>query len=81
MEGIINHDRDENNAVHMRDKYVKAYSNQRRLQKFTAGWKLQVLWKDKSESWVHHKDRKELHPIEVAEYARASGIDNKPAFA
>ena len=50
MEGIINHDRDENTAIHIRDKYVRAYSNQRRLRKSTAGWKLQILWKDKSES-------------------------------
>jgi len=81
IEGIINHDRDENTAVHIKDKYVKIYSNQRRLQKSTAGWKLQILWKDKSESWVHLKDIKESHPIEVAEYARACGIDNEPAFA
>ena len=80
MEGIIDHDRDENTAVHIKDKYVKTYSNQRRLRKSTAGWKLQILWKDKSESWVHLKDIKESHPIEVAEYARARGIDNEPAF-
>eukprot|EP00957_Ditylum_brightwellii_P078963 6004885-Ditylum_brightwellii.AAC.1 len=51
MKGIINHDRDENIAVYIRDKYVRTYSNQRRLPKYTAGWKLQILWKDKSESW------------------------------
>ena len=81
MEGIIDHDRDENTTVHIKDKYVKTYSNQRRLRKSTAGWKLQILWKDKSESWVHLKDIKESHPIEVAEYARARGIENEPAFA
>eukprot|EP00957_Ditylum_brightwellii_P192167 14628256-Ditylum_brightwellii.AAC.1 len=48
MEGIINHDRDENTALHIRDKYVRTCSNQRRLKKSTAGWKLQILWKDKS---------------------------------
>eukprot|EP00957_Ditylum_brightwellii_P089637 6826786-Ditylum_brightwellii.AAC.1 len=51
MEGIINHNRDENTAVHTKDKFVRTYSNQRRLRKSTAGWKLQILWKDKSESW------------------------------
>eukprot|EP00957_Ditylum_brightwellii_P189795 14448801-Ditylum_brightwellii.AAC.1 len=51
MEGIINHDRDKNMAVHIREKYIKTYSNQRRLRKSTAGWTLQILWKDKSESW------------------------------
>eukprot|EP00957_Ditylum_brightwellii_P115942 8843446-Ditylum_brightwellii.AAC.1 len=51
MEGIINHDRDENTAAHIKDKYVRTYSNQKKLRKSTAGWKLQILWKDKSESW------------------------------
>eukprot|EP00957_Ditylum_brightwellii_P071274 5418466-Ditylum_brightwellii.AAC.1 len=51
MEGIINHERDEKPAVHIRNKYIKTHSNQRRLQKSTAGWKLQILWKDKSELW------------------------------
>eukprot|EP00957_Ditylum_brightwellii_P160779 12240145-Ditylum_brightwellii.AAC.1 len=51
MEGIIDHDRDKNTAVHIKDKYVRTYSNQRRLRKSTSGWKLQILWKDKSESW------------------------------
>eukprot|EP00957_Ditylum_brightwellii_P006464 489932-Ditylum_brightwellii.AAC.1 len=51
MEGIINPDRDENTTVHIKDKYVRTYSNQKRLRKSTTGWKLQILWKDKSESW------------------------------
>eukprot|EP00957_Ditylum_brightwellii_P117121 8932870-Ditylum_brightwellii.AAC.1 len=51
MEGIINHDRSENTAFHIRDKYVRTYSNQKILRKSTAGWKLQILWEDKSESW------------------------------
>eukprot|EP00957_Ditylum_brightwellii_P037678 2849486-Ditylum_brightwellii.AAC.1 len=71
IEGIMDCYRNEKVAIHMKDKYVKAYSNQRKLRKSTEGWKLKVLWKDKSELWVHLKDRKELHPIEIAEYARA----------
>eukprot|EP00957_Ditylum_brightwellii_P168853 12852281-Ditylum_brightwellii.AAC.1 len=51
MEGIIDNARDENTAVHIKDKYVRTHFNQRRLIKSTAGWKLQILWNDKSESW------------------------------
>eukprot|EP00957_Ditylum_brightwellii_P185274 14107957-Ditylum_brightwellii.AAC.1 len=80
MEGIIDHDRNENTAARMKDKYVRTYSNQRRLRKSTTRLKLQILRKDKSESWVHLKYIKELHPIEVAEYARAHSIENEPAF-
>eukprot|EP00957_Ditylum_brightwellii_P014838 1118516-Ditylum_brightwellii.AAC.1 len=51
MERVIKHDRDENTAAHIKDKNAKTYSNQKRLRKSTARWKLQILWKDKSESW------------------------------
>eukprot|EP00957_Ditylum_brightwellii_P076463 5811147-Ditylum_brightwellii.AAC.1 len=67
-EGIFDHARDEKTAVHTKDKYVTTYSNQRRLRMSTAGWKLKVLWKDKSELWVHLKDIQESHLIKVAEY-------------
>eukprot|EP00957_Ditylum_brightwellii_P154699 11774340-Ditylum_brightwellii.AAC.1 len=40
IEGIMDHDRDETTAVYMKNKYVRAYSNQNRLRKSTAGWKL-----------------------------------------
>eukprot|EP00957_Ditylum_brightwellii_P180560 13754514-Ditylum_brightwellii.AAC.1 len=46
----------------------------------TTGWKLQVQWKDKSDSWIHLKYIKVLHPIKVAEYARDQGIADEPAF-
>eukprot|EP00957_Ditylum_brightwellii_P055508 4206333-Ditylum_brightwellii.AAC.1 len=80
MEGIIDYAKDKATAIHINDKYINTSYGQRRLRKSTTGWKLQILWKDKSESWVHLKDIKELHPIEVAEYARAQGIANEPAF-
>eukprot|EP00957_Ditylum_brightwellii_P167657 12763456-Ditylum_brightwellii.AAC.2 len=71
IEWIIDHARDKTTTVNINDKYVKIYSDQRRLRKSTTGWKLQVLWKDKSEAWVHLNNIKESHPNEVAEYARA----------
>jgi hypothetical protein len=33
----------------------------------TQGWQLLVLWKDKSTSWVKHKDLKASSPVELAE--------------
>ena len=35
---------------------------------------------DGSESWIHLKDMKESHPVEVAEFDRARGIADEPAF-
>ena len=31
--------------------------------------------------WINLADMKEAHPAETAEYARAKGISNEPAFA
>ena len=44
------------------------------------GWKLLVRWRDGSETWIPLKDLKELHPIEVAEFAKARCIDDEPAL-
>ena len=81
MDGIIDHAKNEAVAVPKSDMYVVTPRGQRRLKKSTAGWQLQVQWKDKSESWIPLKDLKESHPVEVAEYARARGIADEPAFA
>jgi hypothetical protein len=47
----------------------------------TAGWELLLQWKDNSTTWVSLKDAKEHYPVQIAEYAVAVGIANKPAFA
>eukprot|EP00957_Ditylum_brightwellii_P169876 12929576-Ditylum_brightwellii.AAC.1 len=64
MESILNHDRDKNTTVYMKDKYIRTHSRR----------------KDKSELWVQMKDIKESHPTKVAEYARVQGIDDEPDF-
>ena len=51
------------------------------MKQTTVGWKLLVAWKDGSESWVPLKDLKESNPVEVAEFAKARGTDDEPAFA
>ena len=39
-----------------------------------------VEWKDGSMDWVPLKDLKTANPLELAEYAVANNIDDKPAF-
>ena len=68
-------------AVEKKDFYLKTKSGQRRMRKTTCGWKFLVLWKDGTEQWVPLKDLKESHPVEVAEFAKARGIADEPAFA
>ena len=80
MEAIVYHQRDEDRALQHHDKYVKTKNGRCHLRKTTKGWELLIKSKNKSESWVKLADMKESHPVEVAEYARARGIDKEPVF-
>ena len=80
MKAILDHRRDDEKALQHHDKYVQTKNGRRHLRKTTKGWELLIKWKDKSESWIKLADMKESHPVEVAEYARARGIDKEPAF-
>ena len=79
MEGIIDH-RIDDSAVTTDKKYVITKRGQRRLRTTTKGWQLLVLWETGDEQWIPLKDMKESHPVDVAEYAIAKGIDREPAF-
>ena len=81
MDSIIDHQRDPSQAILMEDKHLMTKSGQKRLRKTTKGWKLLIKWKDKSKAWINLADMKEVHPVETAEYARARGISDEPAFA
>jgi hypothetical protein len=47
----------------------------------TAGWMLNVLWKDGSEQWTPLAIMKESHPLETADFAVSRNINDEPAFA
>ena len=80
MEAIVDHLRDDEKALQHHDKYVQTKNGRHHLRETTKGWERLIKWKDKSESWIKLADMKESHPVEVAEYARARGIDKEPAF-
>ena len=80
LESIISWKKDDS-VVDKVDKHIVTGNGQRRLRKSTQGWKLEVLWKDGSTSWIPLKDLKESNPIEVAEFSKARGINDEPAFA
>jgi hypothetical protein len=44
-------------------------------------WELLVAWKDGTEPWVRLATLKDSYPVELAEFAKARGIQNQPAFA
>ena len=81
MDLIIDHQRDPSQAIPMEDKHITTKSGQKRLRKTTKGWKLLIKRKDKSKAWINLADMKEAHLVETAEYTRARGISNEPAFA
>ena len=76
----MDHQRDEEKALQHHDKYVQTKNGRHHLRKTRKGWELLIKWKDISESWIKLADMKESHPVEVAEYARARGIDKEPAI-
>ena len=80
LKDIIDYRKD-GSAVPMEDKYLTTKSGQRRLRKTTQGWEFRVAWKDGTESWVRLATLKDSYPVEVAEFAKARGIDSEPAFA
>jgi len=67
-------------AIKMADRFI-VIDGKRHLQKTAAGWHLCLQWKDGSAAWSGLADAKESHPVEVAEFAVAQGIDHEPAFA
>ena len=63
------------------ERWLVTKRGQRKLKQTTQGWDLLVQWKDGAESWIPLKDMKESNPVDVAEFAKAKGIDDEPAFA
>ena len=63
--------------------YVVDHNGRRRFCKTTAGIKLQVALRSGDKiikTWLPLKDLKESNPFQVAEFAKARGLDKKPAF-
>lgn len=79
LDEIVGH-RADDTALKKGQEWIRIPSGNRR-KLTTKGWKLCCSWKDGSTSWVPLKDMKNSYPVQVAEYAKASGIDDEPAFA
>ena len=81
MEGIVDYMKDPETAVSKEDNYVVTRRGNKRPKKTTSGWKLLIKWMDSSETWIPLKVMKESHPVDVAEFAKARGIVDEPAFS
>ncbi|KAL7475056.1 LOW QUALITY PROTEIN: hypothetical protein ACHAW6_000990 [Cyclotella cf. meneghiniana] len=59
---------------------VKVVDGKKVVTRSTRNWELCCEWKDGSTSWQKLPDLKESHPVQVAEFALAAGIADKPTF-
>ena len=77
--GIVNHRRTKA-ALDKADQYRILDNGRRIKKKTTAGWDLEIEWKDGSTSWVPLKELKETNAVELAQYAQDNRIIDEPAF-
>ena len=79
LEAIVDHKTD-GHAVEKADGNV-THNGRTTKRKTTKGWHLCIQWKDGSTSWERLAEVKESNPVQAAEYAKARGIHDEPAFA
>ena len=67
-------------AIPKEDGMITMPNGRQHPKRTTAGWKLQVEWKDGTQDWIPLKDLKDSNPVETAEFAVANRIHEEPAF-
>ena len=77
---IVNHQK-KKTAVDKSDQFrIDHRTGRATKKKTTAGWDLEVEWRDGSTSWLPLRELKETNAVEVAQYAVDNRIDEEPAF-
>eukprot|EP00957_Ditylum_brightwellii_P111675 8518081-Ditylum_brightwellii.AAC.1 len=64
----------------MANGMIKPANGQMKSKITTREWKLLVQFKDEGQEWVKLKDLKAANSVELAEYAVANCLADKPAF-
>jgi hypothetical protein len=77
---IIDHKRS-GKTILIEDKYFVTKTGTKCMRQTTVGCKLLAQWNDGSGQWIALKILKESNPVQVAEYAIACDIADKPALA
>ena len=62
------------------DGFITSFNGNWYKKKTIKGWDICVEWHDGTTSWVPLKETKQLNPLELADYAVASGLAQQPAF-
>ena len=81
MKGIIDYQKDAETYITKDNMYIVIKHAKKKIRKTAVGRQLLVQWRDQSDSWVHLKDLKEPHLIEVSEFYKDRGIAYEPSFA
>ena len=76
---VTDHKKDDSSIAKV-DGFIKSRSGNLHWKRTTRGWKVLVEWKDGSVDWVPLKGLKQSNPVDLAEYAMANDISDKPAF-
>ena len=76
---IIGH-RTDGTEFQEKDAFVLSSNGVKRRREMTAGWEINIRWKDGETTWNKLKDVKDAYPTELADYAIEQGIDSRPAF-
>ena len=79
LDSIIDHRKDDT-AVDKEDQYLVTKRGRKKLRQTTTRWHFVVQWKTGEQQWVPLKDLKESNPVEVADYVKANGLIDEPAF-
>jgi hypothetical protein len=79
LDAIVDYRKDPSMAVAWNDQ-VSVVGGKKFVKRSTRGWTLCCKWKDGSTSWQKLSNLKESHPLQVAEFAFAAQIADKPAF-
>jgi hypothetical protein len=79
LKEITDH-RSNDSALSIDNGYTTSKNGTKRHKITTAGWDIEVEWKDGSTTWVPLTRLKDSNPLELAEYAVANRIENEPAF-
>jgi Reverse transcriptase (RNA-dependent DNA polymerase) len=77
---IINHRKNKRALDKADGSRLDKRSGRIQKKKTTAGWDLEVEWKDGTTCWIPLKEIKETNPVEVAQYVIDNRIDEEPAF-
>ena len=77
---IINHTWDVN-SIEREYAFTKTTNGIKQRKMTIASWQLYIQWKYGSKYWVALKQINQSYPVELADYARRTNIDDGPAFA